>query len=256
MIRLSRSQVTPQIRDLFDPHAPASLRCYAVLDGQSVGQIWVDALPSPGSGIVREAFFGSLYFGGEPEAATLEDMIFSLKNQGDVLVGLWPDDHLWQRLPSSHNYAGSVLEFIHRIAHKRISLESEPLPEGCRLRHLDGHLFKRSMMAGYLTGVFGSVEKALKWGLGLCLMRDEEILSEASAGPSANGFIEIGVETKKQHRHHGCATRLSAHLIQQCEELGFRTYWNCDERNQASIALAHKLGYRSKKQYRLVAWLR
>jgi len=256
MIQVSPSQVTPQIRELFNPDIPASLRCFAVLDGQSVGQVWVDTLSSPNSGIVREATFGSLYFGGALDAATVNDMISSFKDQGDVLIGLRPDDDLWERLPSNPDYVGSVIEFSHRIADESISLLSECLPEGRQLRRLDSDLFTHSMMANYFTGVFGSVKKALERGIGLCLIRGREILSEGSAGPSANGLVEIGVETKKQHQRHGYATLVCTHLIKECEELGFSTYWNCDARNQASIALARKLGYQPGKEYKLVAWLK
>jgi hypothetical protein len=219
MIQVSPSQVTPQIRKLFNPDAPASLRCFAVLDGQSVGRIWADTLSSPKSVVVREAAFGSLYFGGAPDAATIKEMISGFKDQGDVLIGLWPDDDLWERLPSNSDYVGSVLEFSQRIADESVSLSSETLPGGCQLRHLNSDLFKHSMMAKYFTGVFGSAKKALDQGIGLCLTRGKEILSEGSAGPSANGFIEIGVETKKRYQHHGYATLVCTHLIKECEEL-------------------------------------
>lgn len=256
MIQVSPSQVTPQIRKLFSPDVPASLRCFAVLDGQSVGQVWVDRLSSPNLGIVREAAFGSLYFGGAVDAATVNDMISRFKDQGDVLIGLWPDDDLWERLPSTPNYVGSVLEFNHRVANESVPLLSEPLPEWCQLHHLDDDLFKHSMMADYFTGVFGGVKKALERGFGLCLMRGQEILSESSAGPSADGLIEIGVETKKQYQHQGYATLVCAYLIKECEELGYNTYWNCDTQNPASIALARKLGYKPKKEYKLAAWFK
>jgi RimJ/RimL family protein N-acetyltransferase len=256
MIQVLPSQVTPQIRQLFDPHAPASLRSLAVLDGRSVGDVWVDTLPYPRFGIVREAAFGSLYFGGAPDAAAINDVVSDLRHRGDVLIGLWPDDSLWEKLPVNPDYVGSVLEFSHRFADESVPLVPEPLPEGCQLRHLDCDLFKWSMMAGYFVGVYGSAKKALKEGIGLCLMRGLEILSEGSAGPSANGLIEIGVETKKEHRHLGYASWVCAHLIKECEQLGLGTYWNCDAQNPASIALARKLGYRLEKHYKLVAWLR
>jgi len=243
MIQVPPSQVAPQLRALLDPNAPASLRCLAVLDGQSAGQVWFDTLPSPTFGVVREAAFGSLYFGGTPDAATIHAMIASLKSQGDVLIGLWPEDDLWRMLPPNPDYVGSVLEFNSRIADDSLSVLSEPLPEGCQLRHLSSDLLKDGMMAHYCTSVFGSVEKAPERGIGLCLMRDEEVLSEGFAGPSANGLIEIGVATKAQHRRCGNATLVCAHLIKQCEDLGWSTYWNCDTENPASLALARKLGY-------------
>lgn len=256
MIQLPPSQVSAQLRALFDPDAPASLRCFAVLDGQSAGEIWCDTLPIPSFGMVREAVFGSLYFGGTPDAAIINAMIDRLKNQGDVLVGLWPEDDLWHILPPNPGYVGFVLEYTSRTGDETLSAFGGPVPEGCQLRHLDSGLFEHSMMANYFTGVYGSVEKALEQGIGLCLMRDGEILSEASAGPSANGLIEIGVETKEGHQRRGYATLVCAYLIQECEDLGLGTYWNCDSQNPASIALARKLGYEPEKKYRLAAWSR
>jgi hypothetical protein len=122
MIHVSPSQVTPQIKELLDPDVRAGLRCFAVLDAQSVGHAWVDTPFSPNSGIVREAAFGSLYFGDALDAATINDMISSFKDEGDVLIGLCPDDDLRERLPRNPDYDGSVLEFSHRVVDRAISL--------------------------------------------------------------------------------------------------------------------------------------
>jgi len=149
MIQVPPSQVTPQLRELFNPNTPASLRCFAVLDRQSAGQVWFDTLPSPNLGIVREAAVGSLYFGGAPDAATINDMIASLKNQGDVLIGLWPEDDLWLVLPPNPDYVGSVLEFNSRVADESLSVLSEPIPEGCQLSHINNELIKHRMMKNY-----------------------------------------------------------------------------------------------------------
>jgi RimJ/RimL family protein N-acetyltransferase len=107
-----------------------------------------------------------------------------------------------------------------------------------------------------LIHMYGSVQEALKWGYGLCLMREDDLLCEAFAGPEANGVIEIGVETQPHHMHKGYATLTCAHLIYEMEQHGYRTYWNCDKNNLASAALARKLGYQTEKEYRLLAWLK
>ena len=39
MIQVRLDQVMPQLRSLFDSGMPAALRCFAVLDGTSVGRI-------------------------------------------------------------------------------------------------------------------------------------------------------------------------------------------------------------------------
>jgi hypothetical protein len=195
MIHVSPSQVTPQIKELLDPDARAGLRCFVVLDAQSVGQAWVDTLFSPDSGIVREAAFGSLYFGDALDAATINDMISTFKDEGDVLVGPCPDDDLWERLPRNLDYVGSVLEFSHRVVNGAISLSPQPPPERCQLRHVTSDLFKRSMMTNYLIRVFGSLKKALERGTELSVMSGKELLSAGSAGPSANGILEVRVAT-------------------------------------------------------------
>jgi RimJ/RimL family protein N-acetyltransferase len=107
-----------------------------------------------------------------------------------------------------------------------------------------------------LIHMFGSVQQALEWGYGLCLMHGDELLCEAFAGPAANGIIEIGVETHPHHMRKGYATITCAHLIHEMELQGYITYWNCARDNLPSAALAHKLGYQTEKEYRLLAWFK
>jgi RimJ/RimL family protein N-acetyltransferase len=108
------------------------------------------------------------------------------------------------------------------------------------------------------TAIFGSRETALLHGFGLCLVRPssvgQKLLCEAFAGPAALGLIEIGVDTREDYRQRGYGTMTCAALIEQCERQGYPTYWNCDKRNQASLALAHRLGYQEGREYRLLAW--
>ena len=84
----------------------------------------------------------------------------------------------------------------------------------------------------------------------------DEILSEAFAGPSVRGVVEIGVIVRKEHLRRGSGTIACVHLIRACEDLGYQTYWNCAKQNLASAGLARKLGYRTEREYKLVAWFR
>jgi hypothetical protein len=102
--------------------------------------------------------------------------------------------------------------------------------------------------------MFGSIQQALEWGYGLCLLRDDALLCEAFAGPAANGVFEIGVETQPHQIHKGYAYLTCAQLIHRMEQLGYQTYWNCAKGNIASAMLARKLVYRTEKEYRLLAW--
>ena len=60
--------------------------------------------------------------------------------------------------------------------------------------------------------------------------------------------------TDHRFRRQGLGFRISAELIQDCEAMGFETYWSCDRRNLASTRLATRLGFRSAGSYRLVEY--
>ncbi len=53
LFQLSSSQVTLELRSLFDPGDPASLRCFGVLEGRLAGRILVNDAMHPTWGIVQ-----------------------------------------------------------------------------------------------------------------------------------------------------------------------------------------------------------
>jgi RimJ/RimL family protein N-acetyltransferase len=251
-LKLIPIQVTSELRTLFDPADPASLRCLAVLDGHAAGRIFTDHPDTPTWGVVQEAAFGSIYLAGDLQPNLLHQLITFLRAEGDVLVGLLQEDSRWSLMPPAPEYSGYTLEYTDREADQALP----PVPEGCELRRLDQSLSKQIVGRNLLIHIYGSVQQALKWGYGLCLMQEDELLCETFAGPEANGVIEIGVETQPHHMQKGYASITCAHLILEMEKQGYQTYWNCDKSNLPSVALARKLGYRTEREYRLQAWFK
>jgi hypothetical protein len=245
-------QVTPAHTALFNSTDPASLRCFAILDGTANGKIFTNSIHIPTWAVVQEAAFGSLYLGGNIQHRLLRLLIGRLRHCGDVLIGLWQDDPRWSLMPSGADYSGYTLEFSERKDHSSLP----QIPEGGELRRLDQSLFRHILSQKLLISMFGSAELALVRGYGLCLIQNGEVLCEAFAGPSTSSMIEIGVECHPQHYHKGYAMLTCSHLIQAMEQQGYSTYWNCASGNQASIALARKLGYQKEKKYHLKAWYR
>jgi RimJ/RimL family protein N-acetyltransferase len=245
-------QVTPAHRALFNLADPASLRCFAILDGSANGRIFTNHQHNPTWAMVQEAAFGSLYLGGNIQHRLIRRIIGRLRHCGNVLVGLWQEDPRWSLMPTGADYSGKTLEFSERENHSSLP----QIPEGGELRRLDQSLFRHILSQKLLISMFGSAEQALEGGFGLCYLQNGEILCEAFAGPSASGIIEIGVECHPRHYHKGYATLTCSHLIQAMERQGYSTYWNCAKGNQASIALARKLGYQKMKEYCLKAWSR
>jgi hypothetical protein len=228
------------------------VRCFAVLDGHAAGNIFTDNPETPTWAVLQEAAFSSIYLTGVIQLAVLHQLVASLRQVGDVLVGLLPEDPRWSLLPPAPDYSGHTVEFTDRIPDQPL----EAIPAGFKLVRLNHSLSKQITSRNMLIHMYGSIQQALEWGYGLCLLRDDELLCEAFAGPAANGVIEIGVETQPHYMRKGYAILTCSHLILQMEQNGFSTYWNCSDQNLASKALAFRLGYQTQRKYRLLAWFK
>jgi RimJ/RimL family protein N-acetyltransferase len=255
VIQLNATQVTPALRALFNPPVPSHMRCFTVLEGSIVGDIWTDDAENPSWGIVRETSFGSTFIGGKLDAPLLSELITQLRRTADVVVSAYFNDPLIALLPTPFEYDGIAIDYTDRPLNQGLDAYLQA-PEGCTVQRMDAALFERSASRDMNIAGCGSAEKALQQMVGFFLMKDDEIVCEAIAGPAAMGMREMGVETYEAHRQKGYATVTCAHLIHGCEQAGDDTLWNCAKQNLGSNALARKLGYRKAEEYRVIAWFK
>ena len=253
IIDVPARQVSPSLRALFDVGQPVAIRCFAVLDGSIRGQIWTNDLAQPTWGAVQEVAFGTLFLGGRPNASLVHELVEELRQEQDVALALWRDHPYNQLLSPVPDFDGWELEFTDRPP----GADPVPylsVPESCELRPIDSTWLERCRYRDYYTAYFGSAERTLEKGFGFCLVKEQELLSEAFAADAALGMIEIGTITSESYRGRGYAAVTCALLIRECEARGYRTYWNCSKDNQASAGLARRLGYQTEKEFRYVVW--
>jgi hypothetical protein len=253
MKEFSQSEITTHVRSLFRFEMPVGLRCFAILDGESTGAILADDPDDPAYVVIQEPGDFALFFGGALTATTISDAIDYFRKQNEVVLGFWDDDPFLSQLPSNAYYEGRAIDFTERAMHEGLAKYMQ-IPIGCSLEPVTKLLFDRLSDSQRYVRIYGSGERALQKGIGYCLMKGNEILCEAFAGPSAEGEIEIGVETNAKYYGNGYATITCANLIHACEEKGYRTFWNAAKENEASVRLARKLGYQKEKEFQVLAW--
>jgi RimJ/RimL family protein N-acetyltransferase len=126
------------------------------------------------------------------------------------------------------------------------------LPAGFEIRAIDRRLLARCEWRSEMEFYCGSLDNFLANGIGLCLMRGEDIIAEAYASSLGGGRAEIGAVTRAAYRGKGYAPIACAYLIKACEERGCQPNWSCDIDNEASIRVARKLEFRQQRAYQIL----
>lgn len=124
------------------------------------------------------------------------------------------------------------------------------LPDGYVLRGIDEEIYYRCMEAEWsrdLVAQYRDYEQYREWGIGVAILRGQEMVSGASSYSSYRGGIEVEIDTREDHRRKGLAYICGAGLILECVSRGLYPSW--DAQNLWSVALAEKLGYHFDHTY-------
>lgn len=109
------------------------------------------------------------------------------------------------------------------------------------------HSIRESDWAMDLCSQFACWQDYEKWGLGVVMLENGELVSGASSYIMYQGGIEIEIDTREDKRRKGMALACGAKLILECLERGLYPSW--DAHNMGSLKLAEKLGYHFDKAY-------
>jgi RimJ/RimL family protein N-acetyltransferase len=236
--------------------APTRMRAVAVLDGTLVGRAWVDDPTRPRGVLVIEDADGTTYAGGDltrdAVAATLAGVP---TRSGDLIFGFaGPDDPLHDLVPGEPYWRGEAIDLVDRVppADEETLLRRE-LEDGAQLVRLDAATLPMTEWYEDTIHAAGSLERWLEAGIGYGVLREGELLAEATAGPRCRGWLELGVITREAHRGHGYGTLVSCAVARACEAGGDRVWWNANADNAPSLAIARRIGFRTERRYELVA---
>lgn len=216
----------------------------ATLLGHNPGRAFADDATQPTHAVVYTDGFLA-FFSQQTTQPFFDDGLAHLKELGHVGL-VWRDDAFTIQIPTAD-------KTIHRTEFGECAPTSTPirLPEGLAFRAIDHTLLERCEWRPEIENFCGSLENFLAHGFGVCLMRGDEILTEAYAPFVAERVAEIGVVTHEAHRGQGYGVIACTHLIQLCRERGLEPYWSCDADNTGSVRLAQKLGFGHGRPYEI-----
>ena len=133
---------------------------------------------------------------------------------------------------------------------KRLQEVVESLPGEYELKLIDEKLYRQCKEIFWCkdwVAQYESYELYKEYGLGVAILKGEEIVAGASSYSGYKGGIEIEIDTRQDYRRRGLAYVSGAKLILECLKRGWYPSW--DAQNQWSAALAEKLGYHYNHTY-------
>lgn len=240
---IERLENTEAVKKLFDGWEETMI--YSCMQGV-MGDIYVTDTKHPEA---AQAYLGDFcFFAGEP--------CRKLVGHKQDFVIMASQSEAWEK--EIEACWGERAKRVVRYAIKKNTVFDEEklrayaadLPEGYRLHALDDEVYEKCLANDWskdLVSVFQGKEEYLQKGLGVVVLKGEELVAGASSYTRYREGIEIEVDTRADERRRHLATACCARLILECLKRGLYPSW--DAQNWNSVCLAEKLGYEFSHEY-------
>jgi len=118
-------------------------------------------------------------------------------------------------------------------------------PPGYELRRIDERLMQqiRDVANPYSRSYWKSASDFEQHGLGFCAIFQGAIVGICYTAFAWGVHHDIDIMTVEEHQHRGLGTVLATTFIDHCVENGLIPGWDCWTKNEASVALAERLGF-------------
>ena len=211
-----------------------------------MGKVFVTEPDDPKSAFAFVGCFG--FFAGDTDRELVENTPYGFS----ILV---PQNEAWAKLiedvyPDAKKVTRYAIRKDTRFDTASRKRNLLMLPGGYTLREIDEEVYDKcltSPVTADFVSSFETKEKYLKYGRGMVIIKNDEIVSGASSYTRYKEGIEIEVDTVEQERRKHLALIVCSALILRCLEEGLYPSW--DAQNMGSVHLAEKLGYEFDHEY-------
>ena len=254
---------------LFQP-LDEHLTITSILEGLTPGEIAVD---DPNHPTCAAAWFRHKFFlAGDPEPGFItalaeyfhSTLLPEAKNNGQEIFILMPASPIWKNhYPAIFGSAFSrqvdaLRETYTFTAGKNALIPAwrDRMPEEFCFSAVDAGLLSQAHLkhSAYLVDETQSertsVQDFLAQSFGVCLRNDETLAAWCLSEYNHGTRCEVGIATVDEYQRRGFGTLAGCAFLEEAIQRGYREIgWHCWKNNQASAALARKLGFSLFNEY-------
>ncbi|MFB0637542.1 GNAT family N-acetyltransferase [Bacillus rugosus] len=227
---------------------------YSILEQTIPGVVYVDDQTFP-----RSFFIGTesgIYFiAGEQGNRAFNDFIagyYEEQMKSTKRFTLFSSNDTWDRVMKT--MLKNDLNQMNRVA---FSFQQKPsktgleLPKGLVLKRIDEDVISYSteFNRSYYEEYWDSVSQFSSKGFGFAVLHGNHVVSECTSIFLGHNRAEMDIYTLEEYRGMGLAYCAGSEFINFCLKNGIIPSWDCDARNNSSLTLAAKLGFKAKTEY-------
>ena len=229
----------------------------AVLEGSQRGQVFVSGESDSGAAFVVNNFGFSCLIESDEVDERFERGLTELLAARDPVRSSYL---LWYEPPSRWQTKLDLYETVKRRERVRFEFRKEHAnylnepansPAGFQLLVMTPHLLASAEKFGLKleSRFWSSADDFIAHGLGVCLVKDGEVVSLCYAAAVADELAEVDVVTDTQFRGQGLATIVAQEFNRLSVRSGITPTWDCFDYNTGSIKLAQRLGFVEVRRY-------
>ncbi|MBD2872779.1 GNAT family N-acetyltransferase [Paenibacillus arenilitoris] len=232
----------------------------SVIDGNTRGEIYVDDIEDPKTGIIHGIGFEVLC-SGDPENELFQQafpdllvnkLIPNARTSGMPVINIYFPSDSWewalQRLLSDRLELAVVKKRFYTFDPANCPPRKE-IQAHCKLKRIDESLLNddslknRDTLLQWIRMSWLSVDDFARKGVGYCILEDGRIASWCLSVFASGNRLEFALFTDELFRNRGYAKRVSSACVAYCLENGGFPLWVCDDNNIPSIRVAEETGF-------------
>ncbi|MCA0172912.1 GNAT family N-acetyltransferase [Bacillus sp. RAR_GA_16] len=240
----------------------------AVIEGNNPGRVFVDDLYAPKSGLIWLGNHDGFFFIGEEENAeflqgmnefidkTILPEARKLGLTNFIAIGNHSSWDQTIEVLFANRHMQKFDQNVYRLDHPLAYHQPTNIPEyevikisGDLLSDQNNSIKNKSFLWSKLTEFWASPHDFLAKGIGYGVVNHHQIVSLCFSGFVAGNVHGLDMETMEEHRGKKLGQLAASWVVNDCVSQGMIPYWDCEEANQPSNAIARKVGLEKSFSY-------
>lgn len=239
----------------------------AVLEGNSLAQVWVNEGSEPESVFLWDKANNVFYFAGvendvqfnrEIQAIINRRVVPQLKLRRRSFFRIRAAFELWEKFVPSIFTSADLTSggYLFYTYHKPVERDwRSKIPERFRLERIDEkflletQLQNKEYILNEVRQMWPTVDRFVKFGFSL--VTEEKAVCWCTAEYVSSGKCGIGIETVHDYQNRGLATSAASEFVEHYEAKGIEPHWECSAENLASRRVAEKVGFVKEHDFRV-----